>query len=114
MRSASQLPTQVLTLLLRLLHLRDLGIKQTIAWSSVPGFRTAFREQYFDFLQGLLGRFGVEQESLGGCTETEDPEYDESLPADIVEGRGDEETKCEVEEPVRYRGEAHTYGASLQ
>lgn len=101
MRSASKFPTQVLTLLLRLLHLRDLGIKQTIAWSSVPGFWTAFREQQLDFLQGLLRRFRVEQESLDGRTEIEDPKNDESLPANVMEGRGDEETKSEIEEPIR-------------
>ena len=76
--------------------------------------RAILAEQHLNLLDRLAGCLRVCEPALGGCAETQDAEDDEDLPCNVSEARWDEQTKCEVEEPVADCGDAHTRGSRFK
>lgn len=81
--------------------------------STLPCGDLGFKDKV-DFLEGLAGRLGVQEENPEGHDEAERPEDHVRLPLDVGEGRGNEECQREVEDPVAGRGNANAFGSVAQ
>lgn len=60
-------------------------------------------EELFDLFKCFTSGLRVGEKSLDGRTEAKASEDDEEFPGDAGEGWWDEETDCEIEEPVNSR-----------
>jgi len=67
----------------------------------MPRLRPSLAEHDFNFFERLASRLGIGEEGLNGGADAEHAEDDEELPGDVFEARWDEETDCEVEEPLK-------------
>lgn len=83
-----------------LAHLQHLLIEQTSSRLGMPRSWTALPEKLFDLFKCFPCRLGICEVSLDGGAEAERSEDDEQFPGDVGEGWWDEETDCEVEEPI--------------
>jgi hypothetical protein len=82
------------------LQFQDLRIQQTIARLRLPRMWSSFLEQDFNFFQSLAGCLRIRDECLSCCSKTENAENNKELPGDVLESWWNEESNCEVEEPV--------------
>ena len=79
-------------------NLRNVVVKLALADFGLPWRWCARSEHLLNFLERFASGLGIGDECLGGRAEAKHTEDDESLPGDIVESWGHEETKSEVEE----------------
>ncbi len=66
----------------------------------MPRFRPTLLKHHLNFFERLPGCFGIGKIGLDGRTYAENTEDDEELPGNVLEGWGDEQANCKVEQPI--------------
>lgn len=76
-----------------------------------PPRRRLARKHVLDLLEGLAGRFGVEEEDMDGNDGAKRSKNHVRLPRYVRERRGDEHCKGQIEDPVSSSSDSDTLGS---